>query len=262
MNAKLIDTHCHLTHGRLRNQLADVLARAADAGVRRMVCAAGDLDESRAAARLADQHEGLTFLAGVHPHEAAGVEGDYLADLDELLARPRCAAIGEIGLDYHYDFSPREDQRRVFAQQLDLAARLGLAVVIHTREAFDDTLSLLGESAVLPGRVIFHSFTGDDDQARRGLDYGAALSFSGIVTFKKADDVRAAARLVPTDRMLIETDAPYLSPEPVRRVKTNEPAHVAHVGRFLADLRGMAFDDFAEQTWTNAERLLPAVAGG
>jgi TatD DNase family protein len=252
---QLIDTHCHLAHGRLRPQLDAAMARAKEAGVAAFVCAAGDLAESRAGRELAAAHHEVWFLAGVHPHEAKNAAPGYLADIEQLAADPKCVAIGEIGLDYHYDFSPQPDQRRVFAEQLDQARRLGKPVVIHTREAFEDTMSILKASGVEGERVVFHSFTEPPDRARQALDFGAMISFSGIVTFKPAEVLRQTAAIVPIVRLLIETDAPYLSPEPVRKRKTNEPANVAYVAQFLAALRGMALEEFAQVTTANASRF-------
>lgn len=251
----LIDTHCHLAHGRLIQQIPDLLARARAAGVERVLCAAATVAESRAAVHIARDHDGVRCLAGLHPHEAAEADDHTFVQLRQLVEKPENVAVGEIGLDYHYDFSPRDVQQRVFAEQLALAVELGKPIVIHTREAFADTLAILDESAADPTRVLLHSFTGDADEVRQGLDRGLWVSFSGIVTFKNAGDIRAAARLVPADRILVETDAPYLSPEPVRKIKTNEPAHVAHTARQLAQLRGTDAQDFADLTTANAERF-------
>ena len=252
---RFIDTHCHLAHGELRQQAEAVLGRARDAGVVVLVCAAGDLSESKAALALARQHEGVYFTAGVHPHGAKIAQADYLERIKALAGDEKCVAVGETGLDYHYNFSPPEDQRRVFAGQLALAVRVGKPVVVHTREAFDDTLSILAEAGVDGSRIVFHSFTGSSEQARRAVEIGAAVGFSGIVTFKNAGALREAAAIVPDDRLLIETDAPYLSPEPVRNMKTNEPANVVHVAACLAALRGQALEAVAEQTTENAARF-------
>ena len=252
---KLIDTHCHLAHGRLRQQVPAVLQRARDAGMVAAICAAGNVQESRAALGIAREHEGVRCLAGVHPHAANEVSEDYLQQIEQLAARDENVAVGEIGLDYHYDFSPREDQRRVFAEQLALAVQIGKAVVVHTREAFDDTMEILGEAGVDGSRVVFHSFTGTSDEARRALEIGATISFSGIVTFKRSDDLRTAAAFVPAEKILLETDAPFLSPEPVRKIRTNEPAHVAHVATCLAAVRDTTPDALAELTTANAVRF-------
>ncbi|NBB96483.1 MAG: YchF/TatD family DNA exonuclease [Planctomycetes bacterium] len=252
----LIDTHAHLARGRLADRADEVIAAAVEAGVGGIICATADLHDSKAAVALARRHENVRRLAGVHPHAARDVNDETLRQIEDLAGLDgNCIAIGEIGLDYHYDNSPRDDQQRVFAAQLDLARRLDMPVVIHTREAFEETMSILRQSRVDPGRVMFHSFTGDAGAARAVLDYGAAISYSGIATFKKADDIRKGAAIVPADRILAETDAPFLSPEPVRNMKANEPANVVHVARRLAQLRGASLEDFARQTTTNAERL-------
>ncbi len=255
MSLKLIDTHCHLTDERLTSQLAGVLARARAAGLGAIVCATSSVSDASAAAELAAGHEGVCWTAGVHPHQAKDPGGDYLRRIEELLARPGGVAVGEIGLDYHYDFSPRQLQRRVFAEQLDLAGRLGRPAVVHTREAFDEAVAIIADSTLPGERVVFHSFTGGPAEARRALDLGACVSFSGIATFRNAAEIRQAAALVPDGRILIETDAPYLSPEPVRKMKLNEPANLVHVARCLAAVRKAPVEAFAELTTANAVRF-------
>ncbi len=252
---ELIDTHCHLAHGRLRQDVLAVVERARAAGVKQIVCAAGDLAEAKACLGLTREHEGLSFTAGVHPHGAKEAGEGYLDELERLAGDERCVAIGEIGLDYHYDFSPRDVQRRVFAEQLALAVRLGKTVVIHTREAFDDTMAIIGQAAAAGERIVFHSFTEGPELGKRALDIGAMISFSGIVTFRNSEALRQTARLVPEDRVLVETDAPYLSPEPVRKMKTNEPANVAHVAAGLAAARGVPVEAIAELTTRNARTI-------
>jgi len=253
--SNLIDTHCHLTDRRLVRRLKAVLARAEAAGVGAVVCAASDVGDSLAAAKLAGRHQRVYWTAGVHPHEAKDAREDDLRRLAELAAQAKNVAIGEIGLDYHYDFSPRDVQRSVFARQLDLARRLGKPVVIHAREALDDTLAVLAEIDPPGETVVFHSFTGSAADVRRLLDRGAYVGFSGIATFKNAPEVRQAAAEVGADRILVETDAPYLSPEPVRRMRVNEPANVVHVARCLAGVRGVGLAEFARQTTANARRV-------
>jgi TatD DNase family protein len=252
---RLIDTHCHLADGRLRGSAAAVLERAREAGVAAVICAAGDVEEAEAAVALSRRHEGVYVTAGVHPHEAKAAAEGYLERIESLAGARRNVAVGEVGLDYHYDHSPRAVQRRVFAEQLELASRLGKPVVIHTREAFDDTVAILRESALDPSRAVFHSCTEGADNVRAIMDLGALASFSGIVTFKKTAHLREAARLPGDDRILIETDAPYLSPEPVRKMRTNEPANVAHVAACLAAVRGTSAEAFAELTTANACRF-------
>ena len=251
----LIDTHCHLTHPRLAEQLPAVLERARRAGVTAMICAAADLEESAAARDVAHRHDDIYFTAGVHPHDAATAPADLPQRLAHLAADDRCVAVGEIGLDYHYDYSPRDVQRKVFAEQLALARTWNKPIVIHSREVFADTLAILRDSGFDGQAVVFHSFTEGPDAAQAALDLGAAVSFSGIVTFANADILRQAAILVPDDRLLIETDAPFLSPQPVRKMKTNEPANVIHVAACLADLRGVRPDALADLTAANAQRI-------
>ncbi len=252
MTAALIDTHCHLTHGRLRCQLAGVLSRANNAGLSAVITVGSSVADSAAASVVARQYESVFFTAGVHPHEAKDAAEDYLECVEELSRHPANAGVGEIGLDYHYEHSPREVQREVFAAQLALARRLGKPVVVHSREAFADTLAVLAESGIDGRAVVFHSFAEPPALARRALDFGAMIGFSGIVTFRNAAEVRASAALAPDQRLLIETDAPFLSPEPVRRDKTNEPANVRHVAACLAELRRAAAAEIAERTAANA----------
>jgi TatD DNase family protein len=249
----LIDTHCHLAHKRLSGSTSNYLIQAADFGVYTVICAASDLEESRAAGKLAADHRGVFALAGIHPHEAKDADQDALDEIRSLLEAPRCVALGEIGLDYHYDFSPREKQREAFAAQLALAAAVAMPIVIHTREAFDDTMEILRASAVDTSAVLFHSFTGDAEQAQAVIDLGCSISYSGIVTFKNADAVRAAARITPLNKLMIETDAPFLSPEPVRNVQPNTPAHVIHVATRLAEVRGSTIEEIGLATTANAE---------
>ena len=252
---ELIDTHCHLAHGRLRRGLSEALQRSREAGVIAVICAVGDLQEAKAALGLARRHGGIHCMAGVHPHDAKDADEGYLPCLEALAAEHENVAIGEIGLDYHYSFSPPDVQRRVFAEQLDLAGRLGKPIVLHTREAFDDTLAILKDCGVDGRQVVFHSWTEGPQQTRKALDLGSTISFSGIVTFKQTGELRESGRLVPDDRLLIETDAPYLSPEPVRKMKTNEPANVVHVAACLAAVRDTTVDRIAELTTANARRF-------
>lgn len=257
------DTHCHLQD---EADLATALARAAEAGVRALCCVGTDVASSRRALQLGGEQVGASGVhiwatVGLHPHHAArtGEEGvGGVAALLDARGAPGAGlgepvAVGECGLDYHYDHSPRPDQRRAFAAQVALARSTGLALVIHTREAWDDTFAVLGSEG-LPERVVFHCFTGGTDEARACLDLGAWLSFSGIVSFKGADEVRAAAALCPTERLLVETDAPFLAPVP-HRGEPNTPAFVADVGAAVAAARGVAVEEVAEGSWRAAEAV-------
>jgi len=237
-----IDNHCHLD----LDTLESTVAQASDAGVERMIDVGTDVATSVAAIAKAAASNQVWATVGVHPHEARyGISG-----IEDLLGSDRVVAVGECGLDYHYNHSPPVDQRAVFAAQIDMAHRHRMPLVIHTREAWDDTFAILDECGA-PDRTVFHCFTGGADEARAALDRGACLSFSGIVSFPSADDVRAAAQLCPQDRLLVETDSPYLAPVP-RRGKPNAPANLPLVGEALARVRDVAPEAVAEQTWDNA----------
>ncbi|HWE55857.1 MAG TPA: TatD family hydrolase [Acidimicrobiales bacterium] len=238
------DSHCHLQYDGVG---IDAVADAAAAGVTRIVTVGTDAAASAAAIAAARDHDQVFATVGLHPHEAVhGTE-----TLLELLERPdpKVVGIGECGLDYYYEHSPRAAQRRVFADQIALAHRLDKTLVIHTRDAWDETFEIL-DSEGMPARTIVHCFSGGPEEATRALDRGAYLSFSGIVTFKTATDVQEAARLCPLDRILVETDSPYLAPVP-NRGKSNRPAWVALVGEAVATLKGMPVDDVAAATWDN-----------
>ena len=258
----MIDTHCHLTDHRFEGGVNAVIERARIAGVSNILCAASNVEDSERAALIASQFPDVYCSAGVHPHDSSKVEDGYLAKIESLNKSSRCVALGEIGLDYHYDFSPPAVQQECFARQLEIALRLDATVIVHTREAFDDTISILDESGIDMTRVIFHSFTGGRDEARVVIDKGASISFSGIVTFKNAAATREAAAMVPEDKILAETDSPYLSPEPIRNVRPNEPAHVIHVARRLAEIRNISLDEMAPILSCNAKRILGLQSDG
>jgi TatD DNase family protein len=241
------DNHCHLDLDPAAAEAEVAAARAA--GVERMIDVGTEVEHSRAAIEHARAHEGVWATAGVHPHEASrGIDG-----LVPLLTDPAVVAVGECGLDYHYDHSPRPVQQEVFAAQVALAHEHDLPLVVHTREAWDDTFAILAEGGV-PDRTVLHCFSGGPDEARRALDLGAHLSFSGIVTFPSAADVRAAAELCPLDRLLIETDTPYLAPVP-HRGRRNQPAWVAVVGAAIADAKGVGLDQIAQSSWNVASAV-------
>ncbi|MGI8983185.1 MAG: TatD family hydrolase [Acidimicrobiales bacterium] len=248
------DSHCHLQYD---GMAPEALAQAAEAGVGRIICVGTDGPQSARAIEVARDHPSMVrATVGLHPHDAAqGID-----TVTGLLGAPEVVGIGECGLDYHYDHSPREVQREAFAAQVALAHEHRLALVIHTREAWDDTFAVLGTEGV-PERTVFHCFTGGPAEARRCLDAGATLSFSGIITFKNAGEVREAAALAPPDRILVETDAPYLTPVP-HRGSPNVPAYVAIVGAAVAAARGVPVDEVEALTWANTATLfgLPAPA--
>ena len=235
------DHHCHLPDGDAADAVVDEARRA---GVAVLINIGTDVADSRRAINVAAEHDNVWASAGVHPHEASGgIDG-----LDELISRPEVVAVGEAGLDYHYDHSPRAAQRRVFASQIELANRHGLPLVVHSRSAWDDTFAVLDTEGV-PSRTVMHCFTGGADEADECLRRGAVLSFSGIVTFPNADDVREAVRRCPLDRLLVETDSPYLAPVP-HRGKPNRPALVSVVGAAVAEAKGLDSADVEDATWT------------
>jgi TatD DNase family protein len=251
---RLVDSHCHLDGEKYAGDLDAVLDRAASAGITRMLTIGtgdGPPELDRAVA-LADRYEQIWATIGVHPHDAAKATPASFDTLRSLGRHPKVLAFGEIGLDYHYDFSPREVQREVFVEQLRIARDLTLPVVIHTREAWEDTMAILREN--WRGSGIMHCFTGTPDQAREALALGFHLAFGGVVTFRTADEVRESARLVPDDRLLVETDCPYLAPIPWRG-KRNEPSFMVETVRKLAEVRGTTPEQIARITTANFEAL-------
>jgi TatD DNase family protein len=248
-----VDSHCHVHDERIPDGTAGAVAAAHESGVARMITVGCDRATSTAAIAAAAAHAGVFATVGLHPHEAA----DGVESILDLLDTPGIVAIGEAGLDYYYDHAPRAAQRDAFAAQIQLAHGRQLPLVIHSRDAWDDTFDILAAEGV-PTRTIFHCFTGGADEARRCLGLGAFVSFSGIVTFKGAADVQAAAMLCPLDRLLVETDSPYLAPVP-HRGATNRPAWVPHVGRFIAELRGLTTERVEESSAAAAGLAFPLI---
>jgi len=240
------DNHCHLDDEKLVDGADAALTRARAAGVGGFITIGTDAERSAIAIAIAAAHDDVWATVGLHPHDAK----NGVASIVGLLDQPKVVAVGECGLDFHYDKSPRPAQRAAFAEQIALAHARDLTLVIHTREGWDDTFSILAAEGV-PARTVFHCFTGGADEARRCLDHGAYLSFCGIVTFKPADDVRAAAALCPLDRLLVETDSPYLAPVP-HRGRPNEPAFVTFVGEAVAAAKGVDLAAVEECAFVNA----------
>jgi len=251
----LVDSHCHLDDEKFDTDREAAIERARAAGVERlMAIGTGEgPPDLEAALRLARKYDFIYATVGVHPHDAAKSTPETLARLAELATDSKVLAIGEIGLDYHYDFSPRDVQRRFFVQQLDLAARVRKPIVIHTREAWIDTLATVRQYG-LPFGGIMHCFTGGPAEAAQALELGFHLSFGGVLTFPKAGELRAAAAQTPEDRLLIETDCPYLAPVP-HRGKRNEPAFIVETARRLAEIRGTGLENIAALTTQNFNRL-------
>jgi TatD DNase family protein len=236
-----IDNHCHL-----RVDDDDAITEARAAGVAALITVGTDLEHSLIATRVAEANDNVWATAGVHPHDATqGLDG-----IAALLDHPKVVAVGEAGLDYYYDHSPRDAQQSIFAAQIALAHARDLPLVIHTRDAWDDTFRILDREG-MPRRTVFHCFTGGPEQAAAATERGAFLSISGIVTFKTADDVRAAVAQTPVERLLVETDSPYLAPVP-HRGRPNRPAWVPLVGAAIATLKNLPILDIEAVTWANA----------
>jgi len=254
----LIDSHCHLDSSDFDADREEVIERALEGGIHRMV-AIGTGEgppDLEAGIRLAERYPAFLATVGVHPHDAAKATEATFDHLSALLSHPKVIGVGEIGLDYHYDFSPREAQKEVFIEQMRIAAAHRKAIVIHTREAWPDTFALLEEHwpAHKPAGVM-HCFSGGPAEAERSLALGFYLSFGGIVTFPKAVDVQKVAATAPADRILVETDSPYLAPVP-KRGKRNEPLFVGYTAQKLATLRGVTFEEIASTTCANFDRIV------
>ncbi|MBI2167934.1 MAG: TatD family hydrolase [Actinobacteria bacterium] len=240
-----VDSHCHLQG---LDDTRAVIDRAVAAGVARMICVGTDLASSRQAVELAGRHPEVWATVGLHPHDATRFDEEWDA-IAELATADRVVGVGEAGFDFHYLHSPADAQERAFRAHVSLAQNSGRTLVIHTREAWDATFGVLDEEGV-PERTVFHCFTGGEGEAAEALSRGAYLSFSGIVSFGGAGEVQAAAAATPLDRVLVETDAPYLTPVP-HRGRPNEPAYVVHVGEAVAGARGSPVGDVADATWAS-----------
>jgi len=249
----LIDTHCHLNHPRLLRRLPDVLARAGAAGVSAMIVVGYDLPSSTKAVELAEKHPELRAAVGVHPHDAADMSQDDLSEIRTLARSEAVVAIGETGLDFYRDLSPRAAQEKAFEEHLALAGELRLPLILHCREAQTEVLATLRRLAPT-GPVIWHSFDGTLDHARAALDLDLTLGFNGLLTRRSADALRAVAAWLPADRILLETDCPYLAPEP-RRGKDNEPANLPMIAEALAAARRSDPAALAQATTANAARI-------
>lgn len=251
----IADTHCHIYAGAFETDRTEVIRRAEEGGVKRMMTPGIDMPTSEAGVALADRFDSVYAAVGVHPHDAETLTDDKLIRLREMAAHHKVRAIGEIGLDYFRNLSPRQAQRQAFEKQLGLAAELRLPVIIHCRDAHDDVLTVLATWGGGGGvRGVLHSFSGDKAHLSRALDLGLMIGITGPITFPKAIELREVAAYAPWDSLLIETDAPYLTPEP-HRGKRNEPAYVRFVAERLAEVRKSTLAQVAEQTSANANRI-------
>jgi TatD DNase family protein len=252
---ELIDSHCHLDSPQFDTDRAAVIARAVESSVTGMIDPGVDVPSSRAAVELAQQYESVYAAVGVHPHDAKTLDASGFEDLKSLAHSLKVVGIGEIGLDYYRDLSPRDVQRQAFQVQLELAAELGLPVIIHDRDAHEDVLAILRDwhSMSTPRRStlgVLHSFSGDATLAESALVLGFSIGIAGPVTYKNSNRLREVVRAVPLERLLVETDAPYLAPHP-HRGQRNEPAHVRRVAQAIADIKDLTLEEVVAQTHTN-----------
>jgi TatD DNase family protein len=256
----LVDSHCHLDFPQLADRLPEVLARARAAGVGRMVTISTHVARFERYRELTEAHGELFFTIGTHPHHAAEEPGVPASDIAALSRHPRCIGIGESGLDYFYDNSPRDVQRRVFRTHIAAARASGLPLVIHARDADEDMIAILSEEAGQGAfAAVLHCFSSGSRLAEVGVELGLYVSFPGILTFKRSEELRAIARKIPPERLLVETDAPYLTPDP-HRGRPNEPAYVAHTARVLSTTVGLAAEELAALTTANFYRLFAKAA--
>jgi TatD DNase family protein len=253
---RLIDTHAHLTFEGLFENLDDVLARSREAGVDTWITVGTSPEENIKNIELARRYDNMYAAAGFHPHDARLITDDDLQTLSKHLKEDVVVALGEIGLDYHYNYSEPQIQREIFRKQLEIAAAASrFPVILHSREAFDDTFAILSEYMLRLKDVVFHCFGGGAAEAKRAVEMGCHISFTGTVTFKNADIAREAAAAVPLERLMIETDCPFMSPAPMRKQRTNEPALMVHTAAKLAELHGIGLGDISRITTLNAVRF-------
>ena len=254
----IFDTHCHLDDERFHEDREEAYLRMLENDVKYCVCVGSDMASSCRCLELANSHEGVFAACGVHPHEAKDAAEGYLDELRQMLQNEKCVALGEIGLDYYYDLSPRDVQKKVMAEQMQLAIEMDMPVIFHIRDAHGDMVDFFRSREKLP-RGIIHCFSGSAETAMEYVKMGFFISFAGPVTFKNAQNLQRAAEAVPLDRLLCETDSPYLAPVPMRG-KRNEPAHVRFVNQKLAELKGITEEEMARITCQNAFRLYTKAA--
>lgn len=254
---RYIDTHCHLNTVDAYQDLDEVIARARDAGVDRMIVVGIDRDSTPEALRIARSYEGVSVVVGVHPNSAAGFGPEHVAEVESWLTETKVVGIGETGLDYHWDHATPDEQKRAFHWHLDKAAETGLPLSIHCRDAYEDALALL-EGRGGRYRGVFHCFGGSWAQAERAVALGFHLGVDGPVTYKKAEDLRGVIARCPLERLLLETDCPYLTPSPYRG-KRNEPGYIPLIAQAVAESRGISVQEVAEATTRNAELLFPGI---
>lgn len=249
----LIDTHAHLTYEGLADRIDDVLAHSIEAGVTRWITVGTRPTDNEKTLHLISEHDNLYGALGYHPHDTDAVTDTDMELLEKQLHHARVAAIGETGLDYHYLHSTAENQRRIFRWHLHIAAGIQKPVIIHTRQAFDETMDILDKYAGKLKGVVIHCYGGDAEQTKQVLDRGYYISFTGTITFKSSTALREVAKLIPLERLMIETDCPFISPHPVRNIRPNEPALLIYTARCLADLYDLPLEQFAEKITKTSE---------
>jgi len=251
---KLIDSHAHLNFPDLKDDIDNVLKRASEAGVDKIICVGTTLEDSREALELANKYPFIYASSGVHPHEASSVTDQTLSELKELASDKKVIAIGEVGLDYYYENSPKEAQRLAFSSFINLARDVKLPLIVHTRDAEEDTVNILKKNSASDMGGVIHCFSGSPEIAHECIKMGFYISIPGIVTFKNAKNIHAVVKEIPAEKMLIETDSPYLAPVPFRG-KRNEPAYVKQVAEKIAEIKGLSLDDIARITYLNSSQL-------
>lgn len=252
--AYVIDSHAHIQGTEFDKDREEVLQRARDVGLTAIILIGTDLESSTQAVALAEQHDLLYATVGIHPHEAATIQKDTYHVVRRIAATPKVVGYGEIGLDYYYDHSPRDVQRKAFREQIRLGRELGLPLVIHSREAASDTLTILKEDGASDVGGVFHCFSGDPAMAREAMAMGFSISFSGVITFKNARTLLDVVKVVPLEKIMVETDSPYLTPHPHRGTR-NEPAFVRYVVGKIAELKGVSPEEVARITSLNTTAL-------
>jgi TatD DNase family protein len=252
---KLIDSHAHLTFKEFENSLDDVLQRSIKAGVAEWITIGTDVEQNRKVVSIIDCYENLYGSVGIHPHYASQISPADISQVKELAKHEKIIAIGETGFDFHYNFSKQSDQRNLFVNLLEVAAQTKLPAIIHCRNAFDETIEIIDKFKDDLKNVVFHCWGGTVEQAQIVLDKGFYISFTGVVTFKNAEQTRNAAKIVPLEKMMIETDCPYMSPEPMRKQKINEPALLIHTATKIAELKQMPLEKFADEVTKTTKKF-------
>lgn len=252
---ELFDTHAHLTFEQLAGDAEAVLQRSRDAGVTGWVTVGTDTEQNRKVVRIVEKFDNLYGAVGIHPHYAKDVTDDDIAEVKELAENEKIVAIGETGLDFHYNFSKKQAQAELFRGQLRIASEMNMPVIVHSRGAFEQTMSILDEFAGKIKNIVLHCFGGTAGETEIAINKGYYLSFTGIVTFKNAAQARQSAKLVPLDRLMLETDCPYMSPEPIRGQKINEPALMIHTAAKLAEIKEVNLEDFTGAVKKNTQKF-------